>query len=176
GSVRDVRAVRLVPAAIVVLMLIEYAKRPVAWVDAPPLSTPAGRWLSQTSTPGAVLYLPLTIDIENTPFMLESLEHGRPIVNGYSGLRPPFYRALVETLQAVRSVEAMWTLKDLDVRYVVAPAPIAPGIWPLVERARFDAAKGVPRRVIYEVVWTPEAEAKLGEPSVPTPPPVGTIP
>src|SRR5262249_38100848 len=82
GSRLDARAGQLVPVAIVLLVLIEYANRPLALVDAPPLSTPAGQWLSQSRTPGAVLYLPLTIDIENTPFMVESLEHGRPIVNG----------------------------------------------------------------------------------------------
>ena len=38
-----------------------------------------------------MLHLPLTIDIENTPFMVQSLEHGRPIVNGYSGQRPAFF-------------------------------------------------------------------------------------
>jgi hypothetical protein len=170
------RAVRVAPAVIALLLVIEYANRPLAWVEAPPLSTPAGRWLSQAPAPGAVLYLPLTIDIENTPFMVESLEHGRPIVNGYSGLRPPFYPALVDTFHAFPSVEAMWTLKDLEVRYVVSPARIDPGVWPLVERAHFDAAGAVPARVIYEVVWTPEAEARLGEPSVPAPPPVGAIP
>jgi hypothetical protein len=159
-------------ALIVALLIVEYANRPLAFVDAPPLSTPVGRWLSQAREPGAVLYLPLTIDVENTPFMVESLEHGRPIVNGYSGLRPPFYAALVDTLQMFPSADAMWTLKDLDVRYVVSPKPIdnGAGAWPFVERARFDD------RVIYEVVWTPEAETKLGEPAVPAPPPPGAIP
>jgi uncharacterized protein DUF3108 len=101
---------------------------------------------------------------------VESLEHGRPIVNGYSGLRPPFYPALVDAFHTFPSADAMWTLKDLDVRFVVAPARIDTGNWPLVERAHFD------RQFIYEVVWTPEAEARLGEPAVPVPPPTGTIP
>lgn len=170
---RELERIRIgapMPILIGALLLIEFANRPLAWVDAPALHTPAGRWLSQATQPGAVLYLPLTIDLENTPFMVESLEHGRPIVNGYSGLRPAFYPALVDTFHAFPSVDAMWTLKDLDVRYVVSPARIDTGSWPLVERAQFDG------RVIYEVVWTPEAEAKLGEPSVPVPPPVGVIP
>ncbi len=156
----------------------EFANRPLAFVDAPPRSTPSGRWLSQAPRPGAVLYLPLTIDIENTPFMVESLEHGRPIVNGYSGLRPPFYPALVDAMHGFPTADALWTLKDLDVRYVVAPTHVenADARWPLVERAHFDADDGMPERFIYEVVWTPEAEARLGEPSVPSPPPPGSIP
>jgi hypothetical protein len=157
-------------AAIVLLVLIEFVNRPLALVDAPPRSTPADRWLSQAREPGAVLYLPLTIDLENTPFMVESLEHGRPIVNGYSGLRPSFYPALVDTFHSFPSADAMWTLKDLDVRFVVSPSRIETGTWPLVERAHFDT------RFIYELVWTPDAEARLGEPAVPVPPPVGTIP
>jgi Protein of unknown function (DUF3108) len=169
-SHRGPRSESVTLAVVALLLLVELANRPLAWVDAPTLTTPAGYWLSQAKQPGAVLYLPLTIDLENTPFMVESLEHGRPIVNGYSGLRPPFYAALVDTFHTFPSVDAMWTLKDLEVRYVVSPARIDAGRWPLAERAHFDG------RIIYEVVWTPEAEAKLGEPPVPVPPPVGVIP
>jgi hypothetical protein len=166
----------IVTALLTMLLVVEYANRPITWSDTPPLSTPVGGWLSQARAPGAVLYLPLTIDIDNTPFMVESLQHGRPIVNGYSGLRPPFYAALVDTFHTFPSADGMWTLKDLDVRYVVSPSPIDAGTWPVVERAHFDAAGGAPTRFIYEVVWTPAAEARLGEPAVPAPPPPGAIP
>jgi hypothetical protein len=167
---------QMTPIAIVALLVLEFANRPLPYVAAPPLTTPTGQWLKQADHAGAVLYVPLTLDIENTPFMVESLEHRRPIVNGYSGLRPSFYPALVETLQAFPSAEAMWTLKDLNVRYVISPTPVAEGLWPLVERARFEPTPTETRRVIYEVVWNADIEARLSDPSVPVPPPHGPIP
>ncbi len=101
------------------------------------MSTMTGRWLKQAPQPGAVVYLPLTIDSANTPFMVESLEHRRPIVNGYSGQRPAFYSALVDTLHDFPSADALWSLKDLDVRFIVTSEPIAAPSPALVERANF---------------------------------------
>jgi hypothetical protein len=175
---RAPRRALLVPLVVLGLMAIEYANTPLAWVDAPALSTPVGRWLKQAAEPGAVAYLPVTMDVANTPFMVESLEHGRPIVNGYSGQRPSYYSAVVDALHEFPSVDALWTLHDLDVRYVVTSARIAGGAGvPLVERANFEATTpGASARFIYELVWGPEVEAKLGEPAVPEPPPPGPIP
>lgn len=175
------------PAIVILLMVVEYANAPLAWVRAPALRTDAGQWLAQAPR-GAVVYLPLTIDIDNTPFMVESLQHGLPIVNGYSGQRPPFFPTIVDALHEFPSADAMFALKDFDVRYIVTDAPVAVGDWPLVLRAHFGPRKGAPasapatpsgrdeERFIYEFVWTPEAEAHLGEPTVPEPPPPGAAP
>jgi hypothetical protein len=167
---------RLKTGAVLVLtalMCLEYANAPLAFVVAPPASTPAGRWLAAADGPGAVLYLPLTLDRENSPFMVQSLEHGRPIVNGYSGQRPSFYTSLVDALADPVSVDARATLKELEVRFVVSPGPLA-GVGepasPYVERARFDDS------VIYEVAWTPDSEAALDEVSIAEPPPPGAPP
>ena len=121
-----------------------------------------------------MLYLPLTIDLENTPVMLEALEHRRPIVNGYSGQRPAFFSGVVDTMQAFPSVDAMWTLKDLDVRYVVTADRIDTA-WPLVERARFDEPSTGVSRGVYELMWSDAVEASLGPPAGPAPPPPGPI-
>ena len=140
------------------------------------MSTMTGRWLKQAPQTGAVVYLPLTIDIANTPFMVESLEHRRPIVNGYSGQRPAFYRALVDTLPT-SVADALWSLHDLDVRFIVTSEPIAAANPALVERGNFPGTgEGSPRRLIYELIWSDEIEAALGEPVVPEPPPPGPLP
>ncbi len=76
-------------------------------------------------SPGAVLHLPLGDDIDNTPVMVQSLEHRRPIVNGYSGQRPAFFPALVESLADFPSRDSLAAIRELDVRFVVAPAPVA---------------------------------------------------
>ncbi|MEI6669673.1 MAG: DUF3108 domain-containing protein [Acidobacteriota bacterium] len=153
--------------AMVVLMGVEYANAPVAYVAAPMFSTPVGQWLEEAPGPGAVVYLPLGLDADNTPFMIESLQHRRPIVNGYSGQRPAYFAGLVDTLRQFPSADALWTLRDFNVRFVVAPARVAQAnaATPLVERARFGD------RTIYELVWTPEIEERLERADVPAPPP-----
>lgn len=158
---------------LVALMAVEYANAPLPYVDAPSMSTPVGQWLKDEPGPGAVIYLPLGLDAENTPFMIESLEHRRPIVNGYSGQRPAFFAGLVDTLRQFPSADALWTLRDFNVRFVVAPDRLTsqPDPTPLVERARFGS------RTIYELVWTPEIEERLERADLPAPPPApATLP
>jgi hypothetical protein len=171
------RRAAMAPLIILALLTVEYANRPFAYAAAPEMSTMTGRWLKQAPQPGAVVYLPLANDIANTPFMVESLEHRRPIVNGYSGQRPAFYSALVDTLHDFPSADALWSLKDLDVRFIVTNEPIAAPSPALVERANFSGkGEGAPRRLIYELVWSDEIENALGEPVVPAPPPPGPLP
>jgi hypothetical protein len=163
----------LVVAVITVLLMAEYVNAPLPLVAAPETSTPAGRWLRDSGTPGAVLYLPLSLDKANSTFMVQSLEHRRPIVNGYSGQRPSYYTSLVDAFANPSSADARTLLKELDVRYVVSPDLIAdsdhPGS-PYVERETFgDTA-------IYEVVWTETSEAALEVLDAAAPPPPGPIP
>ena len=182
---------RFVAAALVALASVEYLNAPLPSVPAPPTSTPAGQWLAHAEGPGAVLYLPLDHDAGNTPPMLQSLEHRRPIVNGYSGQRPSFFMGLVDVLNRLPSAESLWAARDLGVRFVVSPRPLES--WP--EDARLHAGDGsrapkprggeggplrerarFPGAVIYELTWTPEAEAAVPRPDPPPPPPPGAIP
>jgi len=172
-GIAQARMKTAVVALLTAVMCLEYANAPLAFVAAPQASTATGRWLAEAGGAGAVLYLPLTLDRENSPFMVESLEHGRPIVNGYSGQRPSFYTSLVDALADPSSVDARATLKELNVRFVVSPTGLAGAGTPdspYVEQARFDG------RVIDEVVWTPAAEAALGEVAIVEPPPPGVVP
>jgi hypothetical protein len=160
-------------AILVGLLCLEYMNAPLALAPAPALRTDVGQWLAAEPAPGAVLHLPIAVDIENTPFMVQSLEHGRPIVNGYSGQRPAYYAALVESLSDLPSPDAFAVLRELDVHFVVSGAAVAGAgnaRSPLVERARFESG------VIYEVTWTPEALAALDDADQPPPPPPGPAP
>jgi hypothetical protein len=155
------------------VMILEYLNAAQPFVPAPPTTTAVGRWLRDAPEPGAVAYLPVTIDRENTPFMVAALEHGRPIVNGYSGQRPQFYTAVVEALSALPGAVGLQMLKDLGVRFVVAPVPMAGAgtpASPFVERAAL--AEGI----VYEVRWTPETLASAIVAPGPPPPPVGLVP
>jgi hypothetical protein len=160
-------------AVLVAGLLAEYANAPLPLAEAPPRTTLVGAWLRGAPEPGSVLYLPLTIDRDNTPFMVESLQHFRPIVNGYSGQRPSFFTTLVDALADPTSADARALLRELDVRYVVSPQPLAgagTAESPLVERAR------PPGATIYELVWTEASVAAIGEVGAPEPPAPGPLP
>lgn len=160
-------------AVVVALMMAEYANAPLELVAAPATSTPIGRWLREQATPGAVLYLPLTLDKANSTFMVQSLEHRRPIVNGYSGQRPAYFTSLADAFADPASVDARAMLEELDVRYVVSPDLIEGADRPespYVERETFGD------EVVYEVVWTDASEAALEAIEVPPPPAPGPAP
>jgi hypothetical protein len=174
GSLMESPAsVRPIAAIVIALLCLEYLNAPLPLAVAPPRHTPVGQWLAHEPTPGAVLHVPLGDDIDNTPFMVQSLEHGRPIVNGYSGQRPAFFSSLVDSLADFPSPVALATLREVDVRFVVSAAPLAgagSASSPLVERARLSGG------TIYEVRWTPDAIAALDEVKAPPPPPPGVPP
>jgi hypothetical protein len=160
--------------AIIALMALEFVDVPIPMSPAPARQTDIGRWLERASGPGPVIYLPLGLDVESTPAMVQSLEHRRPIVNGYSGQRPAFYAALVDTLSGFPSDDALLALKEIGVRFAVTKKPLMPpsadAAWPLVERARF--ADGL----IYEFHWTPELDERLRAAATVTPPVPGIVP
>jgi hypothetical protein len=167
------RRTRVVAAVLVALVGLEYLNAPLPLASAPPAHTPVGQWLAREPLAGAVLHVPIGIDTENTPFMVQSLEHWRPLVNGYSGQRPAFFSSLVETLTDLPSPAAFALLREIDVRFVVSPTSIAGAGHPrspLVERAR------LPDGLIYEVRWSAEALAALDDSSAPPPPPPGPPP
>jgi hypothetical protein len=153
-------------------VFLEYLNVPLPLAAAPARHTDTGQWLAREAEPGPVLYLPLASDIANTVPMVHSLEHARPIVNGYSGQRPAFFSALVESLDGFPSPVALATLLEIDVRFIVSPIGLAGDgpASPLVERARF--ADGV----IYELRWTPESLAAIDTVPSPPPPPPGPPP
>jgi hypothetical protein len=163
----------IITRAVILGLGLEYLNAPLPLAPAPPLQTEVGQWLANEPTPGAVLHLPIGFGVDNTPIMVQSLEHGRPIVNGYSDQRPAHYVSLVENLSDLPSPSAFSALHELDVRFVVSPSQVAGAGHvrsPLVERARLDTA------VIYEVKWNAEALAALEEIKAPVPPPPGRPP
>jgi hypothetical protein len=116
---------RWLVAAAIVLAMVESENLPLrlARYDGP---SPASRWLAGRD--GAVLVLPLGGD--DTRAMLDSLAHGRPIVNGDSGFIPrPFDRAL-ELFAYGLSDEGLRFLRAVGVRHVVAPVDVHPALVP----------------------------------------------
>jgi hypothetical protein len=165
--------IRALAVAGVVLVAGESLAWRVPAVAAPRLDTPVAVWLRDAPGPGAVVYLPMPPDRAATPAMLETLVHGRPLVNGYSGQRPSFYGAVEGALATFPSADALWMLHDLQVRFVVAPVAGLEASWPLQARAALADHAGAPVH-IYEVADEEALRAALGEEPAVSPPPPGT--
>jgi hypothetical protein len=116
--------------------------------------------------------LPMDVLASNTACMLQSLEHGRAIVNGYSGLRPPFFEALTDVAGRVPAADALLALHDLGVEYIVSERPLAIEDGEdraLVERVSFSDQH------VYELLWSPAIEARLASVSEAAPPEPGPL-
>jgi hypothetical protein len=159
--------------ALAALVLIaEFSTTAIAFAPAPALSSSVGRWLEEATESGPVLYLPIGRDRDDALAMLAAIEHGRPILNGFSGQRPGLYPAVVDQVSAFPEPPALLTLRDLGVRFVVLRHKLSalPPVTPIVERASF------PEGTIYELRWTPEVDAWLDDLERVVPPPPGPIP
>ena len=167
----------VVPSLAVGLLCVESASAPRPLTPVPRPTSAVGGWLAAAPEPGAVVYLPLDVDAGDAAIMIESLEHRRPIVNGYSGQRPRYFTAIAGALASFPSSEAVWTLRDLNVRFIVAGTRIDTAGWPLVTRAELAGAgpRDAPQYV-YEVRWDEESAARLAAPAGPDPPVPGPIP
>ena len=140
------------------LIALEFCNGAIAFPAPPALTTAAGRWLRDQPGSGAVVCTPITPFAGNTPCMLQALEHRRAIVNGYSGFRPPFFEALLDTVNRLPSPQALVTLHELGVEFIVndGALEIGPEIRDaLVDRASFGAQH------IYQIVWSPAIDAKF---------------
>ena len=122
-------------AALVIglLMLGEFAVLPLNVqpyrVDPPSLDT----WLATQPTPFAVVEVPVpdslsvvTQEQRTTLYMLHSLGHYQPIVQGYSGIQPPGYEGLHQKLITFPDEVSLRTLIDLGVKYAVEHIDLIP--------------------------------------------------
>jgi Protein of unknown function (DUF3108) len=155
------------------LIALEFCNGAIAFPAPPALTTAAGRWLRDQPGSGAVVCTPITPFAGNTPCMLQALEHRRAIVNGYSGFRPPFFEALLDTVNRLPSPQALVTLHELGVEFIVndGALEIGPEMRDvLVDRASFGAQH------VYQVVWSPAIDAKFTASTGVVPPDPGPPP
>ncbi len=164
--------IRLLGLAGMVLLGMESVAWRLPAVAAPRLETDVSVWLRDEPGPGAVAHVPLPVDRAATPAMLGTLVHGRPLVNGYSGQRPSFHGAVEGALATFPSADALWTLHDLAVRFIVAPTPGLEADWPLVARATVANEAGQAVH-IYELANEERLLASLGDVAAATPPSPG---
>ncbi|HEX6322804.1 MAG TPA: hypothetical protein VFZ36_03690 [Vicinamibacterales bacterium] len=107
-----------------VLLAAEFATMPLD-VRPYPIVTPAmDRWLDTQPKPFSVVVIPIpktTSDAilgrRSAIYMLYSMAHFQPIVQGYSGTQPPGYAELERTLMRFPDDETVGLLADMDVTY-----------------------------------------------------------
>ena len=159
-------------AVLAVAATLEAVAWRVPYAPAPTLATPVSVWLRDADGPGPVAFLPQPEDRAATPLMLGTLVHGRPIVNGYSGQRPAFAGAVAAALGTFPSADAIWTLHDLGVRFVVTDRDGLESAWPMTRRASLPGVDGQRASVVYELADEATLMAAVGAPATvaaPTP-------
>ena len=85
---------RLMTAVVVAALAFD------AWPRVMPLTAVPPRVLLPDVPGAAVLELPPDEDAASTAAMYRAMQHGRPLINGYSGHRPPHYRILAHSLRS----------------------------------------------------------------------------
>jgi hypothetical protein len=139
------RRPRAFAAAIVVLLVLEFAAVPLAVVPYKLEIPLADRWLATRPGPFAVAEVPLPDPLQAGPFerrqtmyMLHSTAHWQRTVHGYSGIRAPLHDRLYVLLRSFPDDASLDELVRLDVRYVVVHTELyPPGEWDQVA-ARID--------------------------------------
>jgi hypothetical protein len=124
-----------------VLLVVEFAAFPLGTAKFEVQFPAIDRWLTTQPAPFAIAELPLANranlgawERRHTEFMLHSMAHWQPTVEGYSGFRPPLHEALYAQLINFPDDTSVRALAQLGVRYIVVHSDLYPaGAWPAVE-------------------------------------------
>ncbi len=109
-----------------VLILVELAAFPLDTHLYAVTSTPMDSWLKEQTDREPIVVLPIPDPADDlaaarhhSRYMLDSLVHLRPLVNGYSGFTPPSHRRLFRILGSFPDDVGLTELDKLGVRYAV---------------------------------------------------------
>ncbi len=113
-------------AAIVLLLVVEFAAFPLKAPVYPIEVGEVDRWLAERPKPFVAAELPVTPPSDavgtaryNSHYMLHSMLHWQPIVNGYSGFLTPRHEVLFDQLSRFPDEGSVRALEGLGVNYVV---------------------------------------------------------
>jgi hypothetical protein len=110
----------LVAVLLCVLVNAEALRAPVGWVHFD--GVPEVYSVLARDHAGAVAELPFPIPTQwflNTPYMVNSTAHFRPMLNGYSGFRPPSYDQSYAMVQSFPDDVSLTALHARGVTHVV---------------------------------------------------------
>lgn len=110
-------------AAVLLAIAIESSNRPLGTMPAQPATPPDLYKVVQKLEPGVMLELPLPplnrLPGNEPDFIVWSLWHFFPLVNGYSGYYPPGYLQTVLRLMTFPTPSSVGRLRGLNVRYLI---------------------------------------------------------
>jgi hypothetical protein len=113
-------------AAIVVLLVVEFAAFPLKAPVYPIEAGDVDRWLAARPKPFVAAELPVTPPSDavgtarhNSHYMLHSMLHWQKVVNGYSGFLTPRHEVLFDQLSRFPDEGSVRALEGLGVNYVV---------------------------------------------------------
>lgn len=134
---------RIAAVALSVLLLAEFTFVPLDGVSFRADPPAADRWLDSQPKPFAVVDLPIpdstnfvVRDRAASAFMLHSMAHWQPILEGYSGTQPPDYGDLYWPITRFPDDASLRLLSQLHIRYAVVHLDLLPPS----ERAGFEAS------------------------------------
>ena len=85
--------------------------------------TEAHRWLSHQPAGTVVVEMPVpkneTLWLYETTYLIRSMHHWQPLVNGYSGFAPQEYRRTLEALKEFPDHRSIQRLRELKVRFIL---------------------------------------------------------
>jgi hypothetical protein len=113
-------------AAIVAVLLIEYASSPV--IARAPQPSRIDSWLAK-QPPSVIVQLPLESSSggpRDWLYMYESLSHRQKMLNGYSGYVPASYYAMIDSMRSFPDDKSMSFLRDQQVDFVVVRGGLFP--------------------------------------------------
>ena len=124
------------------LLVAEFAVPPVM-PEPFHLPTPAiEAWVGREGRPMSIVDLPvtdsysvITREMRNTLFMLHSMAHWQPIVEGYSGTQPPGYEDVIWELATFPDEKSLATMRRLGVTHAILHVDLVPP----TERAEVEA-------------------------------------
>ena len=119
-------ASRWLPGVLVVLVLVELAAFPLETTHYRVTTSPMDQWLAEESTSDPIVVLPIPDPRDDvasarrhSTYMLYSLAHFAPLVNGYSGFTPQSHERLFQRLARFPDDDGLAELEKLGVRFAV---------------------------------------------------------
>jgi hypothetical protein len=121
GRARSDRERRLIVAGLAVIMLVEYASKPLDLQQIPtaPPETYSDIVKDRGDSPTTAIFEFPAAPINDPIYMYYSTFHWQHLVNGYSGFFPPSYGRLSNALPGFPDIESMDAIKSRGARYLV---------------------------------------------------------
>ncbi len=112
--------------SVVMIVLIELAAFPLETTGYEVKPSPMDWWLAEQDSPASIVALPIPDPRDDvasarshSTYMLSSLAHFMPLVNGYSGFTPQSHRRLFQRLAQFPDDDGLRLLEELGVRFAV---------------------------------------------------------